>query len=404
MNLRRLKYFIKIVDIGSLTQAADVLHIAQPALSQQLATLEGEVGQKLLNRTPKGMTPTEAGKTLYRHAQLILRQVEYARRDVSVCTEGLSGQVAVGLAPGTAASSLAMPLLTQVRARHPGIVLCLNENYGTILSAYVMSGRMDMAVLYGGDRVVHGLTYTPLFREGMYLASSFGMAVAGDSVPLSELAGMELFLPRPYNTARQLLDEALATASIAPRVIGEIESVATLAGAVGKGLGSAVLPGSVAKHIASIDTRIRLWKLTAPDLTIPLSHCVSSYLALSESAKAVQAIRQRQAAERREVQEHRDRAREAPPEVPAQPPQGEDLRRVAAVQDRQEHRQERHRGTVERDLARGQGPAQPLDAREHQGHAQRRSHFQVDARCRAPGVAHVPSGQASSIRRRTSAR
>lgn len=54
MNLRRLKYFIKIVDVGSLTQAADILHIAQPALSQQLATLEGEVDQQLLIRTKRG--------------------------------------------------------------------------------------------------------------------------------------------------------------------------------------------------------------------------------------------------------------------------------------------------------------------------------------------------------------
>ena len=229
MNLRRLKYFIKIVDIDSLTQAADVLHIAQPALSQQLATLEAELGQKLVHRNPRGMTPTEAGKTLYRHAQLILRQVEYARRDVSICTEGLAGQVAVGLAPGTAASSLALPLLTQVREKHPGIVLCLNENYGTILSEYVMSGRMDMAVLYGGDRVVHGLTYTPIFREGMYLATSFPVATDGDSIPLSELGALELFLPRPYNTARQVLDEAFVTQGIVPRVIGEIESIATLA-------------------------------------------------------------------------------------------------------------------------------------------------------------------------------
>ncbi len=65
MNLRRLKYFVKIVDIGSLTQAAEVLHIAQPALSQQVATLEGEMDQQLLIRTKRGVTPTEAGKILH---------------------------------------------------------------------------------------------------------------------------------------------------------------------------------------------------------------------------------------------------------------------------------------------------------------------------------------------------
>ncbi len=62
MNLRRLKYFIKIVDVGSLTQAADILHIAQPALSQQLATLEGEVDQQLLIRTKRGLRRPMPGK------------------------------------------------------------------------------------------------------------------------------------------------------------------------------------------------------------------------------------------------------------------------------------------------------------------------------------------------------
>ena len=110
MNLRRLKYFVKIVDIGSLTQAADVLHIAQPALSQQIATLEGEFRQQLLVRTKRGVTPTEAGQILYRHAQIILRQFEQAQSDVSHSGQSLSGQVSVGLAPGTAASALALPV------------------------------------------------------------------------------------------------------------------------------------------------------------------------------------------------------------------------------------------------------------------------------------------------------
>src|SRR5256885_16778361 len=111
MNLRRLKYFVKIVDIGSLTQAADVLHIAQPALSQQLATLEGEVRQQLLLRTKRGVTPTEAGKVLYRHAQLILRQCEQARGDRAARGRGVSGAVSVGLGPGTPAAGPALPLL-----------------------------------------------------------------------------------------------------------------------------------------------------------------------------------------------------------------------------------------------------------------------------------------------------
>src|SRR5687767_5774870 len=117
VNLRRLKYFVKIVDVGSLTQAAEVLHVAQPALSQQLATLEGEFKQQLLLRTQKGVMPTEAGKALYRHAQIILRQFNQAQADVLNAGRTLSGQVSVGMAPGTAASALALPLLKMVQGR-----------------------------------------------------------------------------------------------------------------------------------------------------------------------------------------------------------------------------------------------------------------------------------------------
>ena len=139
MNLRRLKYFVKLVDIGSMTQAADVLHVAQPALSQQLATLEAELQQQLLIRTKRGVTPTEAGKVLYGHAQIILRQCEQAQLDINATGQALSGQVSVGLAPGTAASTLSLPLLRRVRERHPGILLYLNENFGTTLSELIMN-------------------------------------------------------------------------------------------------------------------------------------------------------------------------------------------------------------------------------------------------------------------------
>ena len=109
MNFRRLKYFVKIVDIGSLTQADEVLHIAQPALSQQVATLEGELNQQLLIRTKRGVTPTDAGKILYTHARAILRQCEQAQLAVHNVGQSLSGQVSIGFAPGTAASSIPCP-------------------------------------------------------------------------------------------------------------------------------------------------------------------------------------------------------------------------------------------------------------------------------------------------------
>ncbi|MBS0343350.1 MAG: nitrogen assimilation transcriptional regulator NAC, partial [Proteobacteria bacterium] len=233
MNLRRLKYFVKIVDVGSLTQAADLLHIAQPALSQQLATLEGEVGQQLLLRAKKGVTPTEAGKVLYRHAQLILRQCDQAVVDMQAASRGLSGSVSIGLAPGTLAATLAMPLLRILRARHPGIVPYLNENYGTTLSELIMSGRMDLGVLYGGRNAVHGLLFVPLLREPLYLVGPGTMPAPAETVGLASLVKYELYLPRSYNVVRRLVDEAVAAAGLSIRVVAEIESATTLAAVIG---------------------------------------------------------------------------------------------------------------------------------------------------------------------------
>jgi LysR family nitrogen assimilation transcriptional regulator len=285
MNLKRLKYFVKVVDVGSLTQAADILYIAQPALSQQIATLEGEVRRQLLVRTKRGVTPTEAGHALYRHAQVILRQCDQALAEMASVSQGVSGQVSVGLAPGTAASTLALPLLRQLRAVHPGIVLYLNENYGTTLSELIMNGRMDLAVLYG-NRPIHGLTFLPLIDEELFFV---GPATTADPVRLSELRDIELVLPRPYNIVRKLVDENFARIGMAPRVVAEIESAVTLQAVIADGLGATILPASMARQMAA-SRKVWCRRIVDPVIAAPLTLCESDHLPLSEPARVVKDI------------------------------------------------------------------------------------------------------------------
>lgn len=289
INLRRLQYFVKIVDVGSLTQAADLLHIAQPAISQQLATLEGEVHQQLLLRTKRGVTPTEAGKVLYRHAQLILRQCDQAVVDMQAASRGISGSVCIGLAPGTMAATLALPLLRILRARHPGIVPYLNENYGTTLSELVMSGRMDLAVLYGGRDAIHGLQFLPLLRESLYLVGPQSMPAPAETVTVRELAEFDLYLPRSYNYLRRLVDEAFASLGLKPRVVAEIESAKTLSALINDGLGAAVVPTSLARELV-VDCNAWQARIIEPEIEARLALCQSDHLPLSEPAKAVKDI------------------------------------------------------------------------------------------------------------------
>ena len=288
MNFKRLRYFAKVVDVGSLTQAADLLRVAQPALSQQIVTLEAEVHQQLLVRTKRGVVPTEAGKTLYRHAQLILRQLEQAQVEMSADGLGVSGPVSVGLAPGTAAATLAVPLIRAVRTRHPGIVLYLNENYGTTLSELIMNGRMDVAVLYG-NRAVHGLSFLPLLDEELFLVGAAASSGASGPIALAELAEVELFLPRPYNVVRKLVDEHFTRAGMIPRVVAEVESAITLRAIVADRLGFTVLPASMARQVAGAHPG---WcrRIVDPVIHAPLTLCQSDHLPLSEPAEVVKEI------------------------------------------------------------------------------------------------------------------
>lgn len=291
MNLRRLKYFLKIVDIGSLTQASEVLHVAQPALSQQLATLEGEFKQKLLVRTQKGVVPTEAGKALYAHAQIILRQFEQAQTDVLNAGRTLAGQVSIGLAPGTAAIALALPLLQAVHARHPEIVLHLNEDFGTTLCDAVRNGRMDMAVFYGGVDTTPGLSFEPLLTEELFVVARSGSLSSGTGgdIPLAKLDQVDVLLPCTGNQLRRYLDKSFASSRIVPHVVAEMESSSTLAAAVASGIGATLLPVSAARAVAATaDAQMR--RVVAPVVDVPLVLCASDHLPHSEPAKVVKSI------------------------------------------------------------------------------------------------------------------
>lgn len=288
MNLRRLKYFVKIVDVGSLTQAADVLHIAQPALSQQLATLEGEVNQQLLIRTKRGVKPTDAGKTLYSHAQSILRQCEQAQSAIDLIGASLSGNVCIGLASGSAAQNLALPLMMEVQQQHPGIVLYFNENFGSSLGELMLNGRMDMAVIYD-HRSIHSLRFIPLMKENLYFVCPFSLGKPQKEITLSQVAQYELFLPSPHNTMRKVVDDAFVQNNLQYRVRCEIESQTTLNAALSAGLGTTVMPESAARALLK-NGDAWMAKITEPDVQASLSFCMSDQQPLSQAAEAVKSI------------------------------------------------------------------------------------------------------------------
>lgn len=290
MDTRRLRSFIKIVDTGSITRAADLLNIAQPALSQQLAALESHFRQQLLIRGPQGVTPTEAGRTLYRHAQIILRQFDLAYADVSASRYTISGKVSIGLAPYSGATRLSTTLLRAVREELPGVTLHLVESYGQAFSELVINGRLDMAVIHGAGPI-KGAKFKPLITERFFLIAPLDSDWPDAPVPLEALAGAPMLLPPTYNFVRRAVELAFLRGGAALNLAAEIESLITLGKSVTEGLGSTIMPMSFARDIVGLDN-VKVRDIDPP-IEEALSICVPEHSTLSEPAEAVRQILER---------------------------------------------------------------------------------------------------------------
>lgn len=291
VDFKKLKSFVKIIDTGSVSRAASILRVAQPALSQQIASLEQHFKHQLLIRSNVGITPTEAGLILYRHAQIMLKQIEQTQTDIDQSARSISGRVSIGLATYSSSSALSLPLIKEMRQRFPDITVHINDSFGHILSELIMTGKMDMALIYTSDPI-KGVNLQPLFREEMFLVSPADMELpekAGSTLPLSALDGRAMLLPSKGHFLRRLIDDALGRARSKPEVISEVESVPALAAAVLDGLGSTILPASVVLETASF-RGAQLHPLNKPVIDATVSLCTSDHLPLSEPALAARSV------------------------------------------------------------------------------------------------------------------
>ncbi|KQR00416.1 LysR family transcriptional regulator [Arthrobacter sp. Leaf141] len=289
MDTRKLAYFVQIVDSGSITKAAAALHVAQPALSQQVSSLENDLKQRLLIRSKQGVQPTAAGHTLYRHAQTILRQVEQARLDVASSGAAPSGRVSIAIAPYSMASSLTPQIIREVGRLYPDIVLHLTEIYGGVLSDAIKNGRLDMALIYEPGPI-RGVKFTTLIVEDLHLivnaGRDLGIAADAGSVTLAEAAKIGLFLPEQNHTLRQVVQAGIEAKGMELRLMGEVESVPSLTRLLRTDLGATILPKSAADALFH-EEDFRVLRISDPALQCRIALCTPDHEPLSEAASAV---------------------------------------------------------------------------------------------------------------------
>ncbi len=274
MNLEQLQSFVEVARLGHFTRAAEQLHLAQPSLSRQIATLEHDLGAELFHRARGHIRLTAAGETLLPLARRMLADADSARRKMAELSGLQRGRVRLGATP-TLCISLVTEVLSAFRAAHPGIDLHIVERGSRGLVEELAGGALDMAIITATDglaAVAGSLQHTPLLAEELVVVSSAANPPVSrhPAINLAELSKLPLVAFHESYDLRVTTDAAFRAAGLEPPVAVEGAEMDAVLRFVERGLGVAVVPAMVLLDRPSLRS-VRLAESPAAALAGPLS-------------------------------------------------------------------------------------------------------------------------------------
>ncbi|MFG1816335.1 LysR family transcriptional regulator [Kribbella sp. NPDC049174] len=246
IEVRRLRVLRALADHGTVTAAAEVLHLTPSAVSQQLAALESEVGQELLERRGRRVAITSAGRLLLAHTDTILAEVERAEDAMRLHANGENGEVRV-TAFATAISLLVAPALARLRETNPGLDLVIRDAEGHQGITQLLDGDADIAIAVehrGSPRPDdQRLARIPLYAEPFVaVLPPDHPAAAADTIELPMLAADDWVMPSPGNPIRDVVLLACEQAGFQPRVVHQSDDFRAVAALVAAGGGVSLVP------------------------------------------------------------------------------------------------------------------------------------------------------------------
>ncbi|EJB4660289.1 tricarballylate utilization LysR family transcriptional regulator TcuR [Salmonella enterica] len=254
MELRQLRYFVRIIETGSMGSAAQDLDIGVSALSQQMSRLENELAIRLLQRTSRGVTPTNAGLAFYSQAQLALRHADDA---ILAAREArLSGHVSVGMAPSTA-SILGIPFIHAMQENYADVRLHVVESLSGNLERMINTRQIDLAVVFQKDKILRW-SARPILEEQLFLIGSHALLAALPDNPITpeQLADIPLIMPSQGHGLRGRLDAVCQEHALNVDIVAQIDGLALLMRAVRDGLGATLQPGAAISHLDNDALRV----------------------------------------------------------------------------------------------------------------------------------------------------
>ncbi len=286
MNLEQLRGFVAVARLGNFTRAAEQLHLAQPSLSRQIATLEQDLGAELFHRARGGSTLTAAGEALLPLARRMLADAASVRRDLDELAGLRRGRVRLGATP-TLCISLVAEVLSTFHTDYPGVELHITEQGSRRLLDDLAGGELDLALITtSGGASADRFTVTPLLVEELVVISSSSAPpiTEGGSIPLSAVARLPQVVFSSTYDLRRTTDAAFRAAGLSPDVSVEGAEMDAVLRFVERGIGVAIVPA-----VVLIDRPgLRAVRLSEPTLTRTISIARVSDIAPAAAVEVMQ--------------------------------------------------------------------------------------------------------------------
>jgi DNA-binding transcriptional LysR family regulator len=246
MDARQMEYVVAVAEEGSFTKAAARHHIAQSALSHQVARFEAELGVRIFDRTSRSVRLSEAGQVVLPFVRQILQDIANARSALDELAGAMRGSLRIGMTQTAGQSLNLVALIGKFHRRHPDIELTAMTGPGGELAEYVHNGKLDIALgALPPEEVPHDVTFDPVGKPEPLVAvvPSDHLLVTRKRVSLEELAKEGSFVEfRPGTALREQVDAAFVVAGVRRTSSFEVGQIADMVQYAANGLGITIVP------------------------------------------------------------------------------------------------------------------------------------------------------------------
>ena len=287
MDIKCLRYFVGIAEAGSILRASERLHVAQPALSVNLANLEAELGVKLMERTRRGVLLTFDGRVLYQRAKDLLACYQETVTCLKDRVGRPSGRVSIGMS-STNASLFAVDLYRCIRDKYPEIEIYITDAGSASRFEWLTERRLDFAVMYSLPDEGEFET-VPMYEDEFCLVTRSDLAKGGDTVAFSSIFNQPLVISSQATAWRKVLDDVAERHGRRISSVIETEAVNVIMSIVMAGEASSVLPYAYVRSEVE-KGRLIAQRLIDPELRVTISLASLAGMEMTPAQRAVRDV------------------------------------------------------------------------------------------------------------------